>query len=280
MKTYNLIKIKEKAYDEFLADKKANNETTFKNYRTSINYFMHYLEYISEFDNITSDNVDDVIKGFQSILLDGFNYNVAEYERLVKIKASGVNTHVRVIKTFLNKYLGLKSNVKKLKVESTTSGHNVLGIEEIQLLIDECFNKWKNEIAVRNSVLIRFLFNTGFMINEALGIMVSDLFEVDGSYYVKRIEISKEDYYYLIDYIKQKSVHSDYVFSTTRPSENGKAKPLSREYFNKDIKKLASYVDSKYNTNIFRVVENNSSKVFRYSRIANTDIIEVNPILK
>ena len=118
----------------------------------------------------------------------------------------------------------------------------------------------------------------------------------DGFYYVKvhekgtakgtlskPIAISEEDYNSLKEYIEAKSVPSDFVFSTTRTSEDGKAKALSRQYFNKDIKKLASYVDAKYNRNISKIVENNSSHVFRHSRavaLLNEDKVDIMKVKK
>ena len=90
----------------------------------------------------------------------------------------------------------------------------------------------------------------------------------------------------LQDYINLKAVPSDYVFSTTRPSEDGKAKKLSREYFTKDIRKLASYVDVKHKTNISATVENNSSHFLRHSKSLyllnekNYDVTKVKRILR
>ena len=41
-RTYSLAEVKTEASD-FLSRKRQRNETTFKNYRTSINYFIYYI---------------------------------------------------------------------------------------------------------------------------------------------------------------------------------------------------------------------------------------------
>ena len=108
---------------------------------------------------------------------------------------------------------------------------------------------------------------------------------------------------YIIDYINIKKVPSDYIFSTTRASTDGKAKPLSRQYFNKDMIKLAKYVDDNDDIdskgrvidnngnetiiydNISEIVENNSSHVFRHSKAKSliskgVDIMTVKAFLR
>lgn len=295
-KTYTLTEVKEKASD-FLNRKRNRNETTYLNYRTSVNYFLYYIEHIAGLTELTSDNKEDVIEGFQGTLLKGFTYAVEGTEKEVELKPSAVNTHIRRIKTFLNS-IGLKiERLKKLPVNAPE--YKALDVKDIRLLIEECSNLWKKEeIAVRNETLIRFLFNTAFRINEALGIKTSDVYNA-GSNYVVRIQekgkpkgtltevaISEATYNMLQDYINLKAVPSDYVFSTTRPSTNGKAKRLSREYFTKDIRKLASYVDVKHKTNISATVENNSSHFLRHSKslflldVKKYDVTKVKRILR
>lgn len=295
-KTFTLAEVKSEA-SEFLKIKKARNETTYLNYRTSFNYFIYYLENIAEVKAIGRSNIEKLLESFQVNLLDGFSYKVEETERTVKVKASGVNTHVRRIKTFLNKCLGLSVELEKLPVNNPE--YKALSVQDVQLLINECSNLWKKEeIALRNSILIRFLFNTGFRINEALTIKTENLFSEDGSYFVRihekgkpkgtltKIIISEEDFNSINHYISIKKVPSDFVFSTTRAGTEGKAKALSRQYFNRDVKKLASYVDVKYNKHISKTVENNSSHVFRHSRavyLLNTegaDIMKVKNFLR
>ncbi len=293
---YTLEEVKSEA-SEFLKEKKSINETTYINYRTSINYFIYYLEHISKYNSINLINKDKIVKGFQANLFEGFTYEVEDTKRTVKVKANGVNTHVGRIKAFLNSYLGFRVDVKKLSVNKPK--YKSLKLEEIKLLINECPNKWKKEeIAVRNSTLIQFLFNTAFRINEALGIRTEDFYNKDGSYYVKihekgkasgvltEVPISENTANLLNKYIKLKAVPSDFLFSTTRASTDGKAKALSRRYFNNEIIKLATYVDLKHGTNILATVENNSSHVFRHSKatyLLNTvkeDVVTVKSILR
>lgn len=295
-KKYSLTELKEEA-TEFLNRKRNRNETTYINYRTSINYFLYYIEDIAELTEITSDNKEAVIEGFQGTLFKGFIYHVKGAEKEVELKPSAVNTHVRRTKTFLNS-IGLTIyKLKKLPVNAPE--YKALDVKDIRLLIEECSNLWKKEeIAVRNETLIRFLFNTAFRINEALGIKTSDVYKT-GSNYVVRIQekgkpkgtltevaISENTYNMLQDYINLKAVPSDYVFSTTRASTNGKAKKLSREYFTKDIRKLASYTDYKHKTNISATVENNSSHFLRHSKslflldVKKYDVTKVKRILR
>lgn len=294
-KEYTLEEVKTVASD-FLARKRARNETTFKNYRTSLNYFLYYVEDIAKVNVIGNDNAGILLEGFQGSLFEGFTYKVGNTERFVKVKASGVNTHVRRLNTFI-KCLGFTVELNKLNVSKPK--YKSLAVNEIELLLSECFNYWSNEeLATRNATLIRFLFNTAFRINEALTLRTENIFSENGSYYVKihekgkakgvltEITISENTFKLLNDYINIKSVPSEFVFSTTRAGTDGKAKALSREWFNKDIKKLAKYTDFKHGTNIYKTVENNSSHVFRHSKatyllnVKKEDIITVKEILR
>ena len=296
---YTIEEIKSEASD-FLENKKKKNETTYLNYRTSFNYFIFYLTDIAEVNELGTSNKEKVLEGFQAELLSGFNYKVEDTERKVKVKPSGVNTHIRRIKTFLNKSLGLtvtldKLNVNKPKYKSLTK-------EEVELLANECSNKWNNEeIALRNETLIRFLFNTAFRINEALTLKVENVYSNnDGSYFVKihekgkskglltEVAISENTYKMLMDYINIKSVPSDFVFSSIKSSKEleGKSKALSRQNFNKFIIDLASFTDNKHGTDISKTVANNSSHVFRHSKatyllnIVKEDVVTVKSVLR
>ena len=301
---YTIEEVKSEASD-FLINKKKRNNTTYLNYRTSINYFIYYLTDIAKVNELGAFNKDKILTGFQATLLEGFNYKVAESERKIKIKPAAVNTHVRRIRTFFNKCLGLTVEVDKLKVNKPK--YKSLSKEEVELLASECSNKWKNEeIAKRNETLIKFLFNTAFRINEALTLKTANVFSEDGSYYVKihekgkasgeltEVAISENTYKMLMDYIAIKSVPSDFVFSSIKPSEDGKAKAFNRQNFNKAIISLASFVDNEYNNkklndkpvNISKTVENNSSHVFRHSKatyllnVAKEDVVTVQKVLR
>ena len=298
-RTYTIEEVKSEASD-FLQNKKKINETTYINYRTSINYFIYYLTNVAEVTELTSDNKDKLLEGFQGSLFEGFNYKVEDNERTVKVKASGVNTHIRRIKTFMNRNLGLKVDSVKVLKESKAK-YKSLSKEEIELLIAECSNYWSNEeVAVRNSTLIQFLFNTAFRVEEALGIKTSDVYSKDSKYYVRiqekgkakgdltEIIISEKTYNLLNAYIEIKTVPSDYVFSSIKPSKEleGKSKAFSRQNFNKAVVELAYYTDKKNKTNISKVVKNNSSHVFRHSKatyLLNTvkeDVVTVKQILR
>lgn len=298
------LKAVEKEATDFLKRKKQINNTTFINYRTSINYFIYYLT-IAKVEELGIKNKDSILEGFQGSLFEGFKYVVEDpeaelpTERTVKIKTSGVNTHIRRIKTFLNKSLGLTVELKKLGVDKPK--YKALTVEEIKLLIAECSNYWSNEeIAVRNSTLIQFLFNTAFRINEALTLLEENVISEDGLYFVRihekgkasgeltEVAISENTYNLIKNYINIKSVPSDYIFSSIKASAEleGKAKGFNRQNFNKAIKELASYTDSKHNTNISKTVKNNSSYVFRHSKatyLLNTvkeDVVTVQKILR
>ena len=295
-KKYTIEEVKEEATD-FLNRKRNRNNTTYINYRTSVNYFIYYLTDVAEVEELSTENKEKLIEGFQGSLLNGFTYKTESVERHIELKPSAVNTHVRRTKTFLNS-IGLHiENLKKLPVNAPE--YKALEKKEIQLLIEECSNLWKNkEKAVRNATLIRFLFNTAFRINEALTLEVANVYSVGSNYFVKihekgkskglltEVAISENTYKMLMDYINIKKVPSDYVFSTSRPSADGKAKRVRREYFNKDIKKLANYVDLKHNTNISKTVENNSSHFLRHSKslyllnVKKLDVTKVKEILR
>ena len=301
-RNYSLTEVKKEASD-FLNLKKDKNRTTYLNYRTSINYFIYYLEDISEETELGTDNKEKVLEGLQGSLLKGFNYKIKNpeaevpVERIVKVKPSAVNTHIRRIKTFLNRCLGLTVELTKLNVNKPK--YKSLTITEVELLADNCSNYWSNEeIAKRNETLIRFLFNTAFRINEALTLEVANVISEEGSYYViihekgkasgvlTEVAISENTYKMLMDYIAIKSVPSDFVFSSVKASDNGKAKAFSRQQFNKSIINLAAYVDNNEGTNISKTVENNSSHVFRHSKATyllnevKEDVVTVKEVLR
>lgn len=288
-KEYTLEEVKTEA-KAFLTVKESKNTNTFLSYKTSINYFLYYLEHIVQVKKIGTRNIGIILEGFQGSLMSGFTYESEDIKRNVKVKGSGTNSHLRRIRTFLNKCLKLTSDLEPIKIKKQIK-YKALPVEEIQLLIDEAPNKWKKEeIALRNSCLIRFLFNTAFRVSEALSLTVDNLVNDNGFYYVRvhekgtekgslsdPIAISESDYNHLQNYIKIKSTPSDYVFST----KSGKA--LSRQYFNKDVKALARYVDAEHGTNISEIVENNSSHVFRHSKghaLLNEDDVNIMKVKK
>lgn len=355
-RNYNLEEVKKEASD-FLNIKKDKNKTTYLNYRTSINYFLFYLENISEEEVLGTDNKEKVVEGFQGSLLKGFNYIVydikkeVEIVKEIKVKPSAVNTHIRRIKTFLNRCLGLSVELANLNVNKPK--YKSLTKKEVELLITESFNYWfmdkinfseeaiekieeakqkkgtyyltieeiseleidvpelekytsNNEIAIRNSTLIRFLFNTAFRINEALTLEVANVYKEGSNYFVNihekgkaegiltEVAISETTYKMLKDYINIKSVPSDFVFSSIKASDNGKAKAFNRQNFNKAIIELASYIDVKYKgielegrpVNISKIVANNSSHVFRHSKatyllnVKKEDVVTVKEVLR
>ena len=293
---YKLTEVKSKA-SEYLQNKKDRNETTYLNYRTSINYFIYYLEDVAEVTVVNEDNIEHLLDSFQNALLNGFLYSVEDTERTVKVKPSGINTHIRRIKSFLNKCFKLKPEIAKLDVAKPK--YKSLPKSHVELLANECSNYFSNnEIAVRTETLIRFLFNTAFRIEEALGILTADLYKEDGSYFVKihekgkakgvltEVAISEKTYNMLMEYIEVKSVPSDFVFSSIKSSTDGKAKGFNRQNFNKAIVELASYTDIKHKTNISKTVENNSSHVFRHSKatyllnVVKEDVVTVKEVLR
>ena len=351
----SLEEIRKKAR-HFLKEKHTDNINTFKNYRTSINYFLYIMDCEKEiFDKINDDNKYEALSTFKRCLFKGFDYKVEsandvlgytedylnESEKTfkpinnhVKIKGDGVNTHLRRIATFFNKKLHLKIKYREMeKCKVNKQKYKALTDDHVKLLIDECSNCWKKEeIATRNSLLIRLLFNNALRIREALELTIEDtnfieydeetnkapldpdieittikIHEKGGDEDDKvelRISSDKPDMRkYIIDYINIKKVPSDYIFSTTRASTDGKAKPLSRQYFNKDMIKLAKYVDDNKNIdskgrvidkngnetiiydNISEIVENNSSHVFRHSKAKSliskgVDIMTVKAFLR
>ena len=317
-KEYTLEEMRFKAID-FLEDAFDSNKTTFKNYRTSVNYFLYLMNCNKRrFATIDDDNKDKALNKFKTCLLNGFVYEVEsvddvlgyskkfEYDeknfkpikRTVKVNANGVNTHLRRITTFFNQYLHLK--IKKFNIcQVDKPKYKSLSYDHVKLLIKECSNCWsKKEIATRNATLMELLYYNMLRIREALEITINDTDFIDYDNETnkailktdiekchvmihqkgrhnkdKEIAIGEEVAKHIVDYINIKKVPSDYIFSTTRASADGKAKPLTRPYFNKDVIKLAKFVDDRHDTktsdyvNISEVVKNNSSHVFRHSRI-------------
>ena len=295
MKEITIPKIETEA-KEFLKIKKSKNETTYKNYKTSLNYFIYYLKDIAKTTEINEINKYKLLEGFQAALYEGFTYTNAGKTRPVKVKANGTNTHIRRIKTFL-KTIGMETKIPNLKVSKPE--YKALKPEDIKLLINETNNKFNNkEIAVRTSVLIQFLFNTALRIEEALNIKTTDFYSENNNYFVlihekgkakeekTRVVISNNTAKLLNDYMDLKKVPSDYIFSSIKSSRNGKAKKLPRETFNKNIRELAAYTDIKHNTNITKTIRNNSSHVFRHSKAryllteAHEDVITVQKVLR
>lgn len=291
-KEFKLNDIKKQS-EIFLTAKANQNHNTFINYRNSINYFIYYAENIIDCKTVSSENIQNILESFKGGLFSGFNYN----GRTVKLKASGVNTHLRRIKSFLNKCFGLTAEVDKYDISEPK--YKALPVNEIQLLINECPNVFKShEIATRNATLIRFLFNSALRINEALTLRTENIVAENGEFYIlihekgkadgelTRVDISPETYNMIHEYLQLKAVPSDFVFSTTRDSAEGKAKRLARENFNISIRKLAIYTDQKHGTNINDVVTNNSSHVFRHSRAVyllkdcKFDVVTVKKILR
>lgn len=323
--------------NEFLDDKHDENMTTFKNYRTSINYFLYLMNcFKPRFDDINDDNKYEALNKFKNCLLNGFTYEVTfekvigyaqqnfkpniirvytylgvpiyeekTVKRIVKVKANGVNTHLRRIATLFNAKLPLEIKYRKMsKCQVEKPKYKSLIKDHVDLLFNECFNCWsKKEIAKRNKTLMELLYYNGLRIREALEMTIEDTNFIDYDDKtnkatlkdnVDKCEIKihqkgrhEKDRFvtisdktknememaeHIIEYINIKNVPSDFIFSTTRASADGKAKPLSRQYFNKDIIKLAKYVDEHHETktdvynNISEVIENNSSHVFRHSR--------------
>lgn len=338
-KQYTLDEMRFEAM-EFLEDAKDSNETTFKNYRTSVNYFLYLMNCNKHrFATIDDDNKYKALNKFKNCLLNGFTYEVESVDdvlgyseenfkpvnRTVKVNANGVNTHLRRITTFFNQCLNLKIKSKEFKkCQVDKPKIKALKLDHVKLLIDECSNCWsKKEIATRNATLIELLFSNALRIREALEITINDTNFIDyddetnkatlktniGECCIiihqkgrvnkdKSIKIAKPVAEHIVDYINIKKVPSDYVFSTTRASTGGKAKPLTRRYFNNEIIKLASFVDDRYDThvptseekeiynedvdayydynNISEVVKNNSSHFLRHSRaIYNLKILKM-----
>ena len=307
-KSYTLEEVKKEA--NLFLNAKAGNINTYLSYRTSLNYFLYYLEHIVQVNKVECRNITTLIEAYQTSLFNGFTYEVESAEALIgfneenfkpihkeiKLSASGVNSNIRRIKTFFNKCFNIEVELKKL--DEGEAKYKALKNDEVEKLIDNCSNKWKKEeIAIRNATLIRFLFNTGFRISEALGIKTNEIYEKNnGCQYVKiqekgkrkktEVRIAESDYEHIKEYISLKAVPSDFIFSTTKASEDGKAKKLSRQQFNRDVKALARYVDSEEGTNISEVVKNNSSHVFRHSAAINqleyytVDIMKVKKFLR
>ena len=194
-KEYTLKEVEFKAM-EFLEDAKDSNITTFKNYRTSINYFLYLMNCNKHrFNKINDDNKYKALNKFKNCLSNGFTYEVESVDdvlgyteetfkpvkRNVKVNANGVNTHLRRITTFFNRglFLKIKSNeFKKCQVDKPKI--KALKKDHVELLINECSNCWsKEEIATRNATLIELLFSNGLRIREALEITINDTNFID-----------------------------------------------------------------------------------------------------
>lgn len=285
----NLKEIK-KEKNEFITRKKAINSDTASAYNISIGYFIKYLE----------DTTEETIELTETIL----NKKLEEFKGVLKtgaliidnkpktFKTSTINTHLKRCITFLR---SLNYNITVSKFRVNNERPKALTYEEILLLINEAENCFKNhELAIRTKTLIRFLFNTGFRINEALTITLANLYERDNNYYVKihekgkatdsllEVAISEKTYNSLMDYLSIKQYESIYLFSGLKPT----AKKLTRNVISENFKTLASFVDTKYNTNLLDTVKNNSTHFLRKSKasyllnVKKYDVVEVKEILR
>ena len=209
MKEITIPKIETEA-KEFLKIKKSKNETTYKNYKTSLNYFIYYLNDIAKTTEINEINKYKLLEGFQAALYEGFTYTNAGKTRPVKVKANGTNTHIRRIKTFL-KTIGMETKIPNLKVSKPE--YKALKPEDIKLLINETNNKFNNkEIAVRTSVLIQFLFNTALRIEDSrfenVNVIeysaIEEIYKVYLGFYLvedlRKVVDTTEDYFYVTLY--------------------------------------------------------------------------------
>ena len=278
--------------DEFIRIKRARSDKTAKAYDVSLRYLRGYLFNEIHVDDINDNNSNQLIQGYQAWLINGFRFN----GRDIKLSSSSVNTHMRRAKTFLN-YIGFKDvKIKPLHIDKLEP--KAMDINDIKLMIAEAPNVFKDEIALRTQTLIKFLFNTALRIDEALNLSIDDIDVTGDKYYIyiqakgyakdskSKIAISDDTYEMLMDYFDKMGIKSHYIFSS---SHNGDTiKPISRNIFNRDIKKLAEAVDSKYypgENKLSKIVSNNSSHFLRHSRAKylldnNVNISEVKDVLR
>lgn len=292
------MKIEElkKESSNFLNRKKAINETTAKNYTSSLKYFIYFLENIYKTEEITQSNIKEILEEFKGCLNNGLTITTENKTKTINFKASSMNIHIKRIETFLR---SLNYDVKITKFRTNERKYKALTINQLHLFFNEAKECFKNkELALRTEVLIKFLFNTGFRINEALTIELKNLYKKDNCYYVKihekgkpkteltEIPISKELYEMLINYVDSKTYESNYLFSSLKANPEGKANRLLNKEVSKNIIQLAKYIDNKYNENTLEIVKNNSTHVFRHTRAVyllnkrNYDILEVKEILR
>lgn len=259
MKTSQL----ENEKDNFIKRKEAINKNTSSSYNTSLNHFFKYLKEANILE-INENNVHSILEEFKGYL------NKSNF------KASSKNNHLKKTETFLR---SLNFKVHIAKNNESKSKPKFLESREITLMINETKYCFRNpELALRVKTMIRFLFNTGFRINEALGIKLSNVYERNSEYYVKIHEKGKEEnellevpigektYNQLMEYVNNKTYPSTYLFSSLKPSEDGTAKQLTKEAVSRNMLRLAKYIDDKYNENLSNVLENNSTHFLRHSR--------------
>jgi len=288
---------------QFLRNKRAQNENTYKSYKTSLKYFFQYLkEY--EINRITDENKRETLDGFKTYLNEGFIYDDGRSKepKNIKLKASGINSNLKRARTFLN-YIGFpvtSTEVSPLPVNAPD--YKALRFEDINKLINNaplCFRD--KEKALRIQTLIKLLFNTGLRIGEALPLKIEDMHQDrnTGQYYLNfhekgkargvysKIVIPAKTHHDLKYYIENKAIkESPYIFTASRGYKGKAPGHVTRQSFNNDIIKLAKFTDKQEHTNIFNIVNGNSSHVFRHSRavylltVEKRDIMEVRDILR
>ena len=290
------IKTLKKESSNFLKRKKAINETTAKAYKTSLKYFIYYTENIYLTHEINQKNIKHILEGFKGCLNNGLTITEENKTKTITFKPSTMNTHIKRVETFLR---SLDFDIKINKYRVNERKYKALSYDQLLLFFsnpEECFKN--KELALRTQTLIKFLFNTGFRINEALNIELENLYTENNNYFVKIhekgrpkaeltiIDISKELYEMLIHYVNNKKYESKYLFSSLKANNEGKANKLTNKEASKNIIKLSKYIDAKYNINTYDIIKNNSTHVFRHSRavyllnIKKCDILEVKEILR
>ena len=211
------------------------NPNTQKNYKSSLQKFKTYIEE-ENIQEIKQENINKIIHDYKAYL------NTKHY------KATTINYHLIILKTFINDYTPIEYNkdLKLLKTEKKLPKY--LTQQQIQTVLKYTDNK-------TDELIIKLLTNTGLRIHEALKITKQELENTDnngnaiipviGKNTKRRIiVITKKLTQQLKEYSKN---NKKYIFE----SKTKKEKQITIRTIQYRFKKLAKTIDQEENTNLY-----------------------------
>ena len=211
------------------------NPNTRKTYKFLLNKFHNFLQN-NNINEINQENINAILHDYKAHL------------NTQKLKASTINQHLIILKTFINDYTSLQYD-KNLKLMKTPRKKpHYLTIEQIQTTLKYTDNK-------TDELIIKLLTSTGLRIHEALKITKKELENTDetgnamiqiiGKNTKRRIVVIPAK---LVRELKRYSKNNKiYVFE----SEREQGKPRSIRNIQYRFKKLAAIIDQEEHTTIY-----------------------------
>ena len=211
------------------------NPNTRKTYRLSLNKFHKYIQ-DNNIHDINQDNLNQVIHDYKAYLN---NKN---------LKATTINQHLIILKTFINEYTQL-SYYKDLKlIKTPRKKPHYLTTQQIQTALKYTEDK-------TDELIIKLLTSTGLRIHEALIITKKQLQNTDEKENAIITIIGKNTKTRLIvipgkltkQLRKYSQNHKKYIFESNRKE----LEPLTSRSIQRRFQKLATRIDKEENTTIY-----------------------------